>query len=477
MYFSPTPISRSIIRPWLAGVLVFCCMAAGLTLAGRAQQAGSAPMSIADRNALRTALDAYDQGQAATAEPLLRDLATRYPKNYEANEALGGIYAESNNVAEALPYLQRACKIAPKQALAHANLGAAYLKLGRSADAVLELQHASLLEPRNGATQSNLGQALMLTRQPAKAVTAFRVAVEAQPKDWDLRYNLALALYESGDAQQAGTVLTKIPDEAMTDQTHLLAGDVNEKLGNFKAAVLHYQAAAQRNPSDTNLYTLTLEFLRHWTWDEAIQIAEYGAKRYPASTHFKAAEGIALYGNNKYPEAVVVFASLLAKDPENALNADLLGRSCSLVAEGASADCSGLEEFAQRHPENARAAMYAATSILHRPTAEQDTAKAEKLLQQALAEDPKLTEAYYQLGVLEQQRSHWKESAVVLEKAVELRPSYPEAHYRLSRAYSHLGMRDDAQKQMALQQQYAQQEKDHLNARMQEVVTFLLKAN
>ncbi len=472
MYLSHTPISRSIFRPWLAGLLVFCCMTAGLTLAGRAQQAGSAPMSIADRSALRMALDAYDRGQAATAEPLLRDLATRYPKNYEANEALGGIYAESNDVAQALPYLERACAIAPKQALAHANLGAAYLKLGRSADAVGELQRASLLEPRNGATQSNLGQALMLTKQPAKAVAAFRVAVEAQPKDWDLRYNLALALCESGDAQQAVSVLAKIPDEAMTDQTHLLAGDVNEKLGNFKAAVLHYQAAAQKNPSDTNLYTLTLEFLRHWTWDEAIQIAEYGARQYPASTHFKAAEGIALYGNNKYPEAVVVFASLLAKDPENALYADLLGRSCSLVAEG-----GGLEEFAQGHAENARAAMYAATSILHRPTAEQDTAKAEKLLQQALAEDPNLTEAYYQLGVLEQQRSHWKESAVVLEKAVELRPSYPEAHYRLSRAYSHLGMRDDAQKQMALQQQYAQQEKDHLSARMREVVTFLLKAN
>jgi tetratricopeptide (TPR) repeat protein len=121
--------------------------------------------------------------------------------------------------------------------------------------------------------------------------------------------------------------------------------------------------------------------------------------------------------------------------------------------------------------------MYAATSILHRPTAEQDTATVEKLLQQALTADPKLTEAYYQMGVLEQQRSRWKESAVVLEKAVELRPSYPEAHYRLSRAYSHLGMRDDAQKQMALQQQYAQQEKDHINARMQEVMTFLLKAN
>lgn len=434
-------------------------------------------MSVADRNALHVALDAYDQGQAAKAEPMLRDLARRYPKNYEANEALGGIYAEANDLVQALPYLQRACEIAPRQALAHANLGAAYLKQGRGTDAERELQRASLLEPGNGATESNLGQALMLTAQPAKAAKAFRIAVAAQPRDWDLRYNLALALYESGDAQQSAAVLTKIPDEAMTDQTHLLAGDVNEKLGDFKEAVLHYQAAAQRNPSDTNLYTLTLEFMRHWTWDEAIKIAEFGASRYPASAHFKAADGIALYGNNKYPEAAEVFASLLAKDPENALYADLLGRSCSLVAEGASADCSGLEDFAQRHPENARAALYAATSILHRPAADQDADKVEKLLQHALDADPKLAEAYYQMGVLDQQRSQWKESAEVLEKAVELRPSYPEAHYRLSRAYSHLGKRDEAQQQIALQQQYAQQEKDHLNARMQEVVTFLLKAN
>jgi tetratricopeptide (TPR) repeat protein len=476
MHASYTPIFRKALHPWSAGLLIFCFMLAGLNRTGYAQQTSSVPMSIADRNALRGALDAYDQGQAAKAEPVLRDLASRYPNSYEANEALGGIYAESNDTARALPYLQRACTIAPRKALAHANLGAAYLKLDRSADAVRELERASVLEPRNGATQSNLGQALMLTAQPAKAVKAFRIAVEAQPKDWDLRYNLALALYESGNAQQAAAALTQIPEAAMTDETHLLAGDVNEKLGDFKAAVLHYQAAAQANPSDTNLYTLTVEFLRHWTWDEAIKIADYGTKLYPTSTHFRAAEGIALYGNNKYPEAAEVFASLLAKDPENAMYADLLGRNCSLIVEGASA-CNGLQEFADKHPENARVAMYVATAMLHRPTVEQDTGRIEKLLRQAITADPKLTEAYYQLGVLEQQRLRWKESAVALEKAVELRPSYAEAHYRLSRAYSHLGMRDDAQEQIALQQQYVQQEKDNLNARMQEVMTFLVKPN
>jgi len=433
-------------------------------------------MPIADRNALHAALDAYDQGQAAKAEPPLRDLAARYPRNYEANEALGGIYAEANDTARALPYLQRACTLAPRQALAHANLGAAYLKLDRHAEAVRELERASALDPHNGATQSNLGQALMLTAQPARAAKAFRIAVEAQPRDWDLHYNLALALYESGDAQQAATVLTKIPSEAMTDQTYLLAGDVDENIGDFRAAVMQYRAAAQANPSDVNLYRLTVEFLRHWTWDEAIKIAEYGARQYPASAHFKAAEGIALYGNSKYPEAAETFSSLLAADPDNAMYADLLGRSCSLIVEGPSA-CKGLEEFGDKHPENARVATYVATAMLHRPTSEQDTGKIEKLLRQAIATDPMLTEAYYQLGVLEQQRLQWKESTTALEKAVELRPSYAEAHYRLSRAYSHLGMREDAQKQIALQQQYVQQEKDNLNARMQDVMTFLVKPN
>lgn len=438
---------------------------------------GGMAMSANDVSALRGALEAYDRGNAAAAEPVLRGLAARYPKSYEAQEALGGIYAEAGDAGKALPYLERASRVDPRQALGHANLGAVYLKLNRAGEAVAELQRAAVLEPGNGSTQSNLGQALMATGKPTAAAKAFAVAVKGEPGNWDLRYNWALALFECGDAASASTALRAGLVMGRTDTVESLAGDVAEKLGQFKEAAEFYQSAAKINPSDANLYTLTVEFLRHWTWDQAIQIANYGAQRYPASTHFKTATGIALYGSNKYPEAVGAFSELLAKEPENTFYADLLGRSCSLVAEGASVDCAGLEAFAQRHPENARAAMYAATAILHRPVSGQDMAKVEGLLQQAVASDAKLAEAYYELGVLKQQRSDWKESVGSLEQAIALRPSYPEAHYRLSRAYSHLGMRVEAQKQMALQQQFAQEEKDHLNTRMQEVVTFLLKAN
>ncbi len=428
-----------------------------------------------DLAALQRSIEAYDSGRSSEAEPVLRDLAARYPRSYEASEALGSLLAESGEPDRALPFLRRAATIAPSAALAQANLGAVYLKLHRDAEAASALQLAARLDPRSAATQSNLGHALMLRGKPALAAKSFATAAALEPAAWDARYNWALALYESNATREAADVVAKIPAEGLTDQAQSLAGDVYEKLGDFKAAITHYQAAAQSNPSDANLYTLVLELLRHWTWDEAIQIAAFGAKKYPESRHFEVAAGIALYGSNRYPAAATAFAALLAKEPENGFYADLLGRSCGSIADGVNADCNGLEEFARRHPENARAATYAATSILHRPAAEQDGGKAGDLLRRAIRTDPKLPEAYYELGVLEQQSSRWKESADVLERAIALRPTYTEAHYRLSRAYAHMGLRDEAQKQTALQQQYSQQEKDHLDAKMQEVVTFLLK--
>ena len=68
-------------------------------------------------------------------------------------------------------------------------------------------------------------------------------------------------------------------------------------------------------------------------------------------------------------------------------------------------------------------------------------------------------------------------SADLLQHALQQRPDYPEAHYRLARAYSHLGRRDDAQKEVALQQKFADDAKAAEQRRMKEVTTFLITAN
>jgi len=430
-------------------------------------------MTPADSTALRRSLDAYDRGDLTGAEPVLNQIASRYPKNYEASEALGSLYAESGDVARALPFLESAALLAPRQPIAHANLGAAYLKLGRNSDAILELRTAATLDPHNRATLSNLGQALLTDKQPADAAKAFAEASQIEPDNWDLRYNWAVALLDGGDALKAANVLAPIPNQEKQPQIEALLGEIAEKQGKFQDAVEHLQLAAKVDPSEPNLYFLGLEFLKHWTFEPAIKIFEFGLQRYPQSERMMLGQGIARYAMNDLALAAPIFAQLLDRNPESALYADLLGRSCTLMPD-MSKGCEKLEGFAEKHPKNATVATYAAASILHRSNHPEDLVVAEKLLDQAIALDPKLPEAHFQKGVLDQYQTLWKQSIPELEAAVELKPESSKAHYRLALAYSHTGQKDRAQEEINLQKKYSEQEKKVLDARLKEVRTFLV---
>ena len=269
-------------------------------------------------------------------------------------------------------------------------------------------------------------------------------------------------------------MLERIPPNERTEQVHTLAADAAERAGNFQQALSHFQSAAQINPSDTNLYAVVIELLRHWNWAEAVRVSTFAEQRYPASSHFRLAEGIALYADSQYGPAVNAFSSLLKADPDNAAVADLLGRTCTLLPEGENAGCAAMYDYAERHPGNAVTTTYAAVAILHGPGGPANLQRAQTLLDTAIKAQPNYAEAYLQLGVLEQSRQNWQASATALERSVALHPSSPEAHYRLSRAYAHLGRRDEAAEQVAVSQSYAQKAKDSLNARMQEVMKFVL---
>ena len=109
-------------------------------------------------------------------------------------------------------------------------------------------------------------------------------------------------------------------------------------------------------------------------------------------------------------------------EPDSEMYADLLGRSCGAATDTPIPHCGELEQFADKHPGNARAAIYAATRILQQPVDAQDSKKAEDLLHQAVAADPNLAEAYFELGVLAQQRLQWQQSQIFLDRAVAAAP-------------------------------------------------------
>ncbi len=476
---SVSPVNRRSSRVRVLAPLLSLCLQTSLGAAciawcaavAQAQTAQTA-MSPADRSEFSRALADVDAGRSQAAEPILRRLAGQYPANDQVNEAMGLVYADLGDMTQALPWLQRACQDAPDSALDHANLGAAWLKLGKGREAAEQLRIAARLDPGTAETWSDLGQAYMSLQEATTAARAFSQASSLGMKDPGLLYNWALALSETGDNAKAEQVLSEIPRSQMSDQAESLAGEVEEKLGHFLPAVQHDQNAAEKNPSEANLYALCVEYLRHWAWDGAERTATYGAEKYPGSVPLKLALGVALYGDKKFPEAAHDFADLLHADPNDSMAADMLGRTCGEFA-GGNPDCDALESFAQQHTENASAAVYAARQVLEGEHSAADVETAQKLLTRATDANPKLADAWYELGVADVERQQWEQSAQMLEKAIALRPAFAAAHYQLAHADEHLHRPEDRKRELALFQMYSQQEKDEVNARVREMTVFL----
>lgn len=465
-------LRRSQRRLPVWGLVLLATFANFFTAArGFAQQT---PFSSADQQSFQRAMTAMNGGDAATAAALLQELHTRYPDRFEINESLGLIHAAEHDVLGALPLFTAAAAEQPGSDAAAANLGIAYLKLGRSVDAARWLERAMRLNPANVAAGEALGQAWMQLQQPRKAAAAFREALAVDGNNPTLLYNAALAFFDAGDAASAAPLLARMPGADALPEAQSLYGDVEEKLGAYKEAGQHYVNAARLAPTEANEYVLAVEFLRHWTFQAAAEEFQVGLRQFPGSTRMRLGLGIAYFGNRNYDKAIVVFADLLTADSNNVMYADLLGRTCAVLTEGADPHCTAVVFFAQKHPQNGRIATYAATSILHQPENPTQLALAQQLLAAAIQAEPRLPETHYQRGCLLQREGKWQESVPELESAIRFKPDYSSAHYRLALAYAHTGQHKRAQEEIALQRRYSAQESKDRDERLSQLQTLLV---
>jgi tetratricopeptide (TPR) repeat protein len=455
------------VIPW---VLVVALLWPGARLLAQSQE-----IAPADQASFQQAMAAVDAGNGAEAKPVLETLHHRYPHNFEINESLGLLYASSGDLSTALPLFEAAAVERPNSDAVAANLGIAYLKAGKNAEASQALELSVSLNPQNLAAEEALGQALMGLGQAAKAAKVFHRALLVDTENPSLLYNAALADYETGDAAHAAALLGHLPDTENSAEAQSLMGDVEEKLGDYKSAAQHYLNAARLAPTEANEFAVGAELLRHWTFSAAVTQFEGGVQRFPDSRRMRLGLGIAYFGNHNYEKAIPVFAALLADEPDNASYADLLGRTCTVAIEGNDPRCAALIAFAKSHPQDGKAATYAATHILHQPeNGPEQREEARTFLAQALAADPKIPEANYQMGLLLGMEEKWKESIPYLEKAVSLEPDYAVAHYHLAIAYRRTGQNDKAQTEIQLEQKYSAQNARQRDLKLEQIQTLLL---
>lgn len=428
----------------------------------------------ASEREFQAAMAAQDKGDLESAKAILLKLRRGHPGVFAVDESLGMIYAAQEKFATALPLLEAAAGEQQSSDVAHANLGAALYKLHRNEDALREFERAAQINPENAVTEQSLGEVWLDAGKPQEAAKAFTLALKEKPDDPDLELDLATALVAAGNLDSAQETLSRLPGIDASADAQSLLGQISEKDGHFEEAVRHFTRAAELEPSEANLWAIGVEFLRHWTFDAAIREFEMSTVKYPASTRMKLGLGVAYFGGEKYAQAAPIFAELLAADNKNALYADFLGMACTAVTGSNKTDCSPLVKYAESHPHNAKADTYAATALLEETAGGPDEDKALALLRDALASDPKLPDAQYQMGKLKQDQGDWVGSVTYLQAAVALKPDFAQAHYRLALAYARTGRKEEGKAEIELQKKYAQQVKQDLNQRLRQITVFLV---
>jgi tetratricopeptide (TPR) repeat protein len=434
------------------------------------------PVDAAVERDFKDAMSAQDRGDLAAAESLLSKIHRAHPGIFAVDESLGLLLASRGDLDGALPLLKAAVSEQPHSDAAHANLGAALYQAHRNDAAAIEFQTAVRINPKNVQALQSMGRIYMDGRKPADAAKALLAAQQLKQDDPDLKLDCITTLLAANRVDEARSLLTEIPNADQSARAQSLLGEADEKSGQFHEAVEHFARATELEPSEESAWMLGIEFLRHWNFDAAGKEFQAASEKFPKSIRLRVGLGAALFGDEQYAMAIPVFADLLKHDPDNAAYADMLGLACNAPSEVKSPECSALVKYAQSHPADANGATQAAEFMLRQDRDNNSSlVDARKLLARAIAANPNLPDAQFQMGVVLQDLFDWKGSISYLEHAVNLKPDFAQAHYRLARAYWKAGRTQDGQAQMELQKKYARQERDDLDRRLKRITRFVVE--
>jgi len=294
-------------------------------------------------------------------------------------------------------------------------------------------------------------------------------------------------------AKETAALKSSAPVEASAPSTaspgaadaHRLAGDRAEHSGDPLAAVREYEQAVHLDPSEENYFAWGAELLFHRAIRPAAEVFEKGSGVHPKSTRLLAGLGAALYAGGDYVTAARHLCAASDLQPADPTPYIFLGKMEKAAPDALPCAAERLARFAHDQPSNALANYYSAVAIWRESrAADASTQKnsvnslklqqVEALLQKAVAADPKLDEAYLQLGALYAARGNSAEAVAAYKKAVEANPQSAEAHYRLALVYKRAGENPKSEQELKLYKQTDKAETAAIEQQRREIRQFLI---
>jgi len=259
--------------------------------------------------------------------------------------------------------------------------------------------------------------------------------------------------------------------------SHRLAGDRAERSGDPVSAEHEYEEAVRLDPSEQNYFAWATELLLHRAIKPAAEVFEKGASTHPTSARMLAGLGAALYASGSYEDAARRLCAAADLQPADATPYLFLGKMEKSAPDPLPCAQQKLARFANDEPANALANYYYAVSLWKRGRGSENSAslqQAEALLKKAVAADPKLGEAFVQLGAVYAAEGNSQQAISAYKKATEVNPQSGEAHYRLALAYKRSGQEGKSEQELQLYKQADKTETAAIEQQRREIRQFLI---
>ena len=339
------------------------------------------------------------------------------------------------------------------------------------------LRAALIRDPASFQINHQLGEFCLRAERYEEAIPLLQAAYRIKPDDQANAYDLALAYKAKGDLHRSREQAQKMLAIADNADVRRLLGNLDEQLGDPVGAEREYKRAVQLDPSEQNYFEWAAELLLHRADQPAAEVFVKGFAEHPKSRRMLMGLGAALYASGAYDEAerrLCEASDLNATDSNPYLFVGKIEKATVAVLP-----CGErvLERFATLHPENPLASYYYAVALWKQTRGGGDSEisrHAEALLEEAIALDPKLSDAYLLLGVLYFDRGNFDQAIQAYRKTIEIAPGVAEAHHRLALAYKRIGDESSAQREFQAFEKAQESDEAALEKQRKELQQFII---
>ena len=267
---------------------------------------------------LQQAIQAFQGGNFASADAILKRVLQVDSKNLPALHILGLIKISQSNYREAADYLARAARIHPNDASIQYNLAKALSDSGNDKDALAHHKKAVALAPNNpeawlsyGKTASNLGRY-------EDALVWYGNALNLKPDYAEVILNKGATLKELERYEDA----VAFAEQALKLNPNLVEAWLNKavalkELKRFDDAIAHYDKALSLKPDYAEAWSnkgVTLYELKRY--DEAIAYYDKALSLKPDYAEAWTNKGVTLNELKRYDEAIAHYDKALSLKPD-----------------------------------------------------------------------------------------------------------------------------------------------------------------